>query len=333
MKKNKPLCVEVFRGSVVENRHFIDVCVSDAEGKVVFAYGNYEETIFPRSAIKPFQAIPLVSILNKKHVSQYLKGEEIAIITGSHNGEKKHIETVRKLLEKYQISENLLCCGAHWSLNPSVAEKQMLDIKIPTNMMSNCSGKHAGMLILSKFLGAPLGNYLEQTHVVQQRILGICELFLGKSIPNANISTDGCGAPTFAGPLGNWARAYALLADTKYLPDEIAKASLALISSVAKNPFYVAGSSRLCSVLNSHFKGDIFGKSGAEGCYGCSFKNLGLGLTLKCRDGSKLGAEVALGYILKKLGYVVSNKLNSFFYPQVKTFAGEKVGLIKIKED
>ena len=80
MKKNKPLCVEVFRGSVVENRHFIDVCVCDAEGKVVFAYGDCEETIFPRSAIKPFQTIPLVSILKKKNVSQHLKGEEIEIL-------------------------------------------------------------------------------------------------------------------------------------------------------------------------------------------------------------------------------------------------------------
>ncbi len=97
MKKNKPLCVEVFRGSIVENRHFIDVCVCDAAGKVVFAYGDYEEKIFPRSAIKPFQTIPLITVLNEKKASQRLKGEEIAIITGSHNGEKEHIETVRKL--------------------------------------------------------------------------------------------------------------------------------------------------------------------------------------------------------------------------------------------
>ena len=332
MKKNKPLCVEVFRGSVVESRHFIDVCVCDAEGKVVFACGDYEETIFPRSAIKPFQTIPLIANLNEQKMSHHLKSEEIAIITGSHNGERKHIETVRKLLEKYQINENLLGCGPHWSLNPTIAEKQIIDIKMPTNIISNCSGKHAGMLILSKILGASLENYLEQTHVVQQRILGICELFLGTSIPNSNISTDGCGAPTFAGPLGNWARAYALLADTKYLPDAIAKACSGLVSSVAKKPFYIAGSSRLCSVLNNEFKGDVFGKSGAEGCYGCSLKNLGLGLALKCRDGSKRGAEVALGYILKKLGYVASNKLKPFFYPNVKTFAGEKVGAIKIKE-
>ena len=215
MKKNKPLCIEVFRGSVVESRHFIDVCVCDAEGKVVFASGDYEETIFPRSAIKPFQTIPVISNLNAQKVLQHLESEEIAIITGSHNGERKHIETVRKLLEKYQINESLLSCGAHWSLNPTIAEKQILDIKAPSNIISNCSGKHAGMLILSKSLGAPLRTYLEQTHVVQQRILGICELFLGTSIPNSNISTDGCGAPTFAGPLGNWARAYALLADTK----------------------------------------------------------------------------------------------------------------------
>ena len=41
-----------------------------------------------------------------------------------------------------------------------------------------------------------------KTHVVQQRILQSCELFLGSSIiPNFNISIDGCGAPTFAGTL------------------------------------------------------------------------------------------------------------------------------------
>ena len=113
MKRNKPLCVEVFRGSVVESRHLIDVCVCDAEGKVVFASGDYEETIFPRSAIKPFQTIPLIANLNGQQVLQRLKSEEVAIISGSHNEERKHIETVRKLLEKYQINENPLHCGPH----------------------------------------------------------------------------------------------------------------------------------------------------------------------------------------------------------------------------
>ena len=93
---------------------------------------------------------------------------------------------------------------------------------------------------------------------------------------------------------------------------------------MSKYPFNIAGSNRLCSVLNSEFKKDIFGKSGAEGCYACSLKNLGLGLVLKCRDGSKRGVEVALGHLLKQLEYVSSKELSSFFDLEVNTVDGKK---------
>ena len=71
-EKNKPLCVEVFRGSLIDSRHLIDACVCDAEGRLVLAFRNFEETIFPRSAIKPFQTIPLIKNLGGVFVFGYV---------------------------------------------------------------------------------------------------------------------------------------------------------------------------------------------------------------------------------------------------------------------
>ena len=57
---SNPVLVEVTRGPLVESFHRGAVAVADAVGKLVFALGGTGKRIFPRSAIKILQAIPLV---------------------------------------------------------------------------------------------------------------------------------------------------------------------------------------------------------------------------------------------------------------------------------
>ena len=56
-----PLLVEVIRGGRVESLHEVDAVLLDASGRIVEAWGDATRPVMPRSAIKPIQALPLVS--------------------------------------------------------------------------------------------------------------------------------------------------------------------------------------------------------------------------------------------------------------------------------
>jgi len=55
-----PIMVEVTRGDIVESEHRGRAAVVDREGAVILSWGDIEAPVYPRSAIKPLQAIPLI---------------------------------------------------------------------------------------------------------------------------------------------------------------------------------------------------------------------------------------------------------------------------------
>ncbi|TIU10530.1 MAG: asparaginase, partial [Mesorhizobium sp.] len=55
-----PVLVEVLRGAVVESAHRGAVAVFDADGNSVWEIGDTARPVFPRSAVKAIQALPLV---------------------------------------------------------------------------------------------------------------------------------------------------------------------------------------------------------------------------------------------------------------------------------
>ncbi|WP_292125235.1 asparaginase, partial [Mesorhizobium sp.] len=55
-----PVLVEVTRGAVVESAHRGAVSVFDADGKPVWEIGDTARPVFPRSAVKAIQALPLL---------------------------------------------------------------------------------------------------------------------------------------------------------------------------------------------------------------------------------------------------------------------------------
>ena len=55
-----PVLVEVTRGSVVESRHRGAAAVIDLARPQTAAWGDVDAVVFPRSAVKPLQALPLV---------------------------------------------------------------------------------------------------------------------------------------------------------------------------------------------------------------------------------------------------------------------------------
>ncbi|MGI6187925.1 MAG: asparaginase, partial [Brevibacillus sp.] len=51
---------KVYRGEIVESSHLGHVAVVDAQGTLLYWYGDPHRLTFARSSMKPIQAIPVV---------------------------------------------------------------------------------------------------------------------------------------------------------------------------------------------------------------------------------------------------------------------------------
>ena len=111
MPANAPLSVEVTRGDMVESRHRVAVAAIDAAGAVVFEAGDTEALVYPRSAIKPLQALVLIE--SGAADAFGIGTAEIALAAASHSGEPRHVAVVRDWLARLDLSEADLECGVH----------------------------------------------------------------------------------------------------------------------------------------------------------------------------------------------------------------------------
>ncbi len=326
-----PLSVNIRRNGAIESSHSVDVAVVDGEGRIILGYGETERMIFPRSAMKPLQAIPLIEKLQQNELAATLSDDLICVTCASHNGQTAHLEAAGSLLSAFDIDPSHLACGAHWSLDQDSLIEQVRSIVQPSRLHNNCSGKHAGMLVLAHLIGAPLSGYHRIEHPVQQHILGCLEMMTGCELMSYPAGIDGCGAPALSGPLGNWARGFAMFAaGNKALPKARQYACQKLAHSIANASHLIAGDRRLCSNINEALGSAVTVKVGAEGVYAGAFHGLGLGLMLKARDGAKRAAEQALLHVIQTLGINLPAQLADSFCPPLTNWAGELVGDIVI---
>ena len=326
----EPLSIVVERAGDKESEHQVDLAVVDIDGNVILSFGDIERQVFPRSAMKPLQSIALAELLRQYPDKGTLSPKEYALISASHNGEDLHVDAVHGLLARFDIDPEYLICGAHWSLDQATSLSQARALSEPTKAHNNCSGKHAGMLVLAQLMGAPLEGYHKISHPVQQRIVGVMEQMTGIDLMDYTHGVDGCGAPAVSGPLGNWAHGFAVFADRSTLTADRADAIISIRDGIAAAPLMIAGHGRCCSGVSSAYGDLVTVKTGAEGVFAAAFHDLGLGLLLKTRDGNKRGAEAALGAVFHILGYDHKPELDCFFNPVLKNWAGEEVGKISI---
>src|SRR5262245_66622239 len=107
--------VEVMRGAVVESRHTGAVAAVDADGRTVLALGDVKRRVFPRSAIKAIQALPLVE---SGAADRYGFGpEELALACASHSGEPGHVAVVERMLSRLGLDRGALKCGVPWPVH------------------------------------------------------------------------------------------------------------------------------------------------------------------------------------------------------------------------
>ncbi len=319
-----PVLVEAFRGGIVESRHCGAAAVVDADGGLMFARGDIEAPVFPRSAIKAMQAVPLVEGGGADRLG--LSDEDLALCCASHSGEPRHVEGVRALLAKVGLGEGALACGVQWPLKGGAARALARAGGKPGAFHNNCSGKHAGMLCFACASGLPTEGYVQPGHGVQLAVRDALERTMGVSLARAPMGIDGCSIPAFAMPLKALAHGFARLATGIGLDTAHAAAGRRLAAAAMAHPMLVGGEGRFDSALMAAAPGAVFVKSGAEGVYCAASPKLGLGFAVKVDDGASRGAEIAMAALLARFGGLDEAKFAPFTRHVLANWAGVAVG-------
>jgi L-asparaginase II len=323
------LIVDVYRGDIVESAHRVHVAVVHAERGLVFATGDSGCVSFVRSAVKMFQALPMVESGALGLVG--LTPEEVALATASHGGEPFHVAAVRSMLDKVRVTENALACGPVAPLHgPSAEALRAAGLK-PSRLHNNCSGKHAGMLAFTVYQRWVTNGYHKASHPTQGRVKETLAFWTGLDTASMRWAIDGCGLPTFALPLDAVARAcarFAAAAGDGRLPPAT------IVSAMTTHPEYVAGTDRLCTDLMRTTSGRLFAKVGAEGYYCAGVPAMRLGVAVKVADGAWRAVEPAVLAALRHVDAISTSEheaLARYARPAITNTRGEKVGRIQAR--
>src|SRR5579863_6961979 len=295
---DNPILVEATRGGRVESRHRGAVAVSDPDGQLVLALGDVEAAVFPRSAVKALQALPLIESGAADRFK--LADGEIALACASHSGEPLHIETARAMLAKYGRDSGALECGVHWPLDVDAARALAASGATANALHNNCSGKHAGFICVACAAGIEPNGYVTRDHFVQRQVKAALEDLTATTLDDAAAGIDGCAIPSYAIPLRNLARGFARFGTGLGLGPKRAEAAARLRAACAAHPHLVAGTGRFDTLVMTTLGARAFVKGGAEGVYCGALPDLGLGIAIKCDDGAGRAAEVVMAALIAR---------------------------------
>jgi len=321
---SNPVLIEVTRGPLVESFHKGSLAVCTPDGAQVVAVGDITHPVFPRSAIKAIQCVPLIET---GAADQYGYGEaEIALACASHTGTPRHAELAAKMLADAALSEPALGCGAHMPLGSSAQKALIRSGHEPSQLHNNCSGKHAGMLATARHLGEPIEGYWTPDHPVQRRVHAIlCEL-TGLPLNHDVMGFDGCSLPNWAMPLGTMARLFARFVTKTGMAPDRRRAVDRILNACWAEPELVAGPGRADTVVMRRLPGRIFMKTGAEGVYAGGFPELGLGFALKIDDGT---TRASAGAVIALIERVIPEAQGLMARRTIKTWRGMEAGEIR----
>lgn len=324
-----PLLVEITRGGIVESGHTGAFAVVDSDGRVVLSMGDIERPIFPRSAVKGFQALPLMESGAADRFQ--LTDSELSLACASHSGEEGHTQTAASMLAKAGQGETCLECGAHWPMGEKAARALAAAGIKPSALHNNCSGKHSGFICASVEMGHDPKGYIQPEHPTMREITHALQTMTGYDLSKTARGVDGCSIPTFAIPLKNIAAGFAKFASGAGLSASRAKAVARLRKAVAASPFHVAGTGRFDTVAMEALRERAFIKTGAEGVYCGALPELGLGIALKIDDGATRASETVMAALLTRfleLGNEVKAVAERLDH-QMKNWNGIEVGRMR----
>ncbi|MFJ9535777.1 asparaginase [Streptomyces sp. NPDC101225] len=261
----------LIRGGVVEGLHYGSVVVLGADGTVQLQIGDIEAAFYPRSALKPVQAVAMV------RAGLPLDGELLSLAAASHSGEERHLAGARRILELAGLTEDHLGNVPDMPFDPAVRDTWVRDGRTPSRLAQNCSGKHAAMLYTCALNGWSPDGYLDPAHPLQRTIAETVEDLTGQRV--ARVTVDGCGAPLFCVSLHGLARAGARITAAA---DGTPEARVA--DAMREHPEMASGAGRDVAELMRAVPG-LLAKDGFEGVQVAALPD-GRAVAVKIADGA-----------------------------------------------
>jgi L-asparaginase II len=258
------------RSGLIESRHLGAAVVVAPDGTIAREIGDSAALVYPRSSLKPLQAITVM------RCGVALDGEQAVLATASHSGSAEHVRVVRSMLQRAGLTEADLRCPEEWPRDADALFAAKQERLGPRSITMNCSGKHAGFLMACVKNGWSTDDYLDPQHPLQQRVLATVEEFSGQRVER--IGTDGCGAPLFAIGLVALARAFSRVASAGH------DAHAATLSrAILAHPWAIQGPGRANTIVIEEL--GLLAKGGAEGVIAMAAGD-GTAVAVKILDGS-----------------------------------------------
>src|SRR3954453_15070469 len=145
----------------------------------------------------------------------------------SHSGEDLHVRTLQSLYRRAGVSQTHLGNGSDSApLDALTAARLARDGEKPGPIRHMCSGAHTVFLLLSRLNGWDPSEYWQPSHLSQVLCRETVARMFAMTPAKLRTAIDGCGIETFAFPLREVARAYAMLADPSGTPFGAARGDL-----------------------------------------------------------------------------------------------------------
>ena len=322
-----PILCKIHRGDFIESIHVAYAVVVDEKGEIVYSSGDPHYLTCVRSTLKPFQASAAV----KEGATQAVKFTpvEIALMCASHNGEDIHVNTAKSMLDKIGYDTSYYECGTHFPYDKESRVKLIQNEENSSALHNNCSGKHAGMLCLAKYLKVDPKGYTDPGHKVQQLIMKQVKRF--SELNEFPLAIDGCSAPVPFLPLFNIALMYQKFASGNY--DELNT----LFDAVTSNPYLIAGKNRFDTDFIEAMDGKAVTKVGGEAVRGLGIRSGNgevFGIALKVLDGNQRCSPIATMAVLDELDLLTkdqSEKLSSYKKTILRNHRKIETGIIAVE--
>jgi L-asparaginase II len=297
---------------MIEGIHYGSVVVLGDDGEVRFQLGDIEAAFYPRSALKPVQAVAMA------RAGLPLDGELLSLAAASHSGEERHLAGTRRILELAGLTEEHLRNVPDMPFDPVVRDAWVREGRLPSRLAQNCSGKHAAMLYTCRLNGWSLEGYLDPGHPLQQAIAEIVEDLTGQRI--ARVTVDGCGAPLFSVSLHGLARAAARI--TTAVPGT---PEARVADAMREHAEMASGSGRDVAALMRAVPG-LLAKDGFEGVQVAALPD-GRAVAVKIADGANRARVPVAAAALAWAG--VDSGLLAEFQGEALLGGGQAVGCVR----